>query len=153
MRVFERQNDCVITFHLNKSLMLDRPDPLPFLAQRGGYARLLERYDAVRAAYSSLYSMSVSCRAIEILGRALVAHTFVTTSLGVVFSPEFAINLYRNRSTGSFSDVTSGLTATGREKVRGGRSRLLMAFFTRKTGAKNSRINSGSCLYRAESKS
>ena len=25
----------------NKSLMLDRPDPLPRLAQRGGYARLL----------------------------------------------------------------------------------------------------------------
>ena len=26
----------------NKSLMLDRPDPLPRLAQRGDYARLLE---------------------------------------------------------------------------------------------------------------
>ena len=44
------------------------------------------RYDAVRAAYSSLDSRSVSCRATEMLGRALVAQTFVTASLGAVFS-------------------------------------------------------------------
>ena len=113
----------------------------------------LERYDAVRAACSSLDGRSVSCRAIEILGRALVAQTFVTASLGAVFSPELAIDLYRDRSPGSFCDVTSGLTATGREKVGGGRSRFLTAFFTRKTGAKNSRKNSGSYLHQAESKS
>ena len=113
-------------------------------------------YDAVRAAYSSLDSRSVSCHAIEMLGRALVAlvaQTFVTASLGAVFSPEFAIDLYRDRSPGSFCDVTSGLTTTGREKVGGGRNRFLTAFFTRKTGAKNSRKNSGSYLHRAESKS
>ena len=86
-------------------------------------------YDAVRTAYSSLDSRSVSCRAIEILGRALVTQTFVTASLGAVFSPEFAIELYRKCSPGSFSDVTSGLTTTGREKVGGGRSRFLTAFF------------------------
>ena len=37
MRVF----GCVITFNLKKSLMLDKPDPLPRLAQRGRYAKLL----------------------------------------------------------------------------------------------------------------
>ena len=78
---------------------------------------------------------------------------FVTASLGAVFSPKFAIDLYRDRSPGSFYDVTSGLTATGREKVGGGRSRFLTAFFTRKTGAKNSIKTSGSYLHWAESKS
>ena len=39
MRVFERQNDCVITFHLHKSLKLGRLDPLLF-ARGCGYARL-----------------------------------------------------------------------------------------------------------------
>ena len=111
----------------------------------------LERYDAVRTAYSSLDSRSVSCCAIEMLGRALVAQTFDTASLGAVFSPEFAIDLYRDRSPGSFSDVASGLTATGKEKVGGGRSRFLTAFFTRKTGAKNSIKHSGSYLHQAES--
>ena len=96
----------------------------------------LEWYDAVRAAYSSLDSRSVSCRAIEMLGRALVAQIFVTASLGAVFSLEFAIDLYRDRSPGSLCDVTSGLTATGKEKVRGGRCRFMTAFFTRKTDAK-----------------
>ena len=48
----------------------------------------LKRYDAVRAAYSSLDSRSVSCCAIEILGRALIAQTFVTASPGAVFSPQ-----------------------------------------------------------------
>ena len=62
-------------------------------------------------------------------------------------------DLYRDRSPGSFSDVTSGLTATGREKMGGGRSRFLTALFTRKIGAKNSRKNSGSYLHQAESKS
>ena len=33
MRVFERQNDCVITFHLHKSLILGRPDPLLFMRE------------------------------------------------------------------------------------------------------------------------
>ena len=59
----------------------------------------LERYDAVRAAYPSLDSRIVSCRAIEMFGRALVAQTFVTASLGVVFSPEFAIDLYSDGLT------------------------------------------------------
>ena len=113
----------------------------------------LEGYDAVRAAYSSLDSRSISCRAIEILRRALVAQTFVTASLGAVFSPEFAIDLYRDRSPGSFCDSTSGLTATGKEKVGGGRSRFLTAFFTRKTGAENSIKNSESYLHQVESKS
>ena len=113
----------------------------------------LEGYDAVCAVCSSLDGRSVSCRAIEMLGRALVAQTFVTASLGAVFSTEFAIDLYRDRSPRSFCDVTSDLTASGREKVGGGRSRFLMAFFTRKTGAKNSRKNSGSYLHWAESKS
>ena len=99
----------------------------------------LEGYDAVRAAYSSLEGRSVSCCAIEMLGHALVAQTFVTASLGAVFSPKFAIDLYRVRSTRSFCDVTSGLTTTGREKVGGGRSCFLTAFFTRKTGAKKFR--------------
>ena len=67
--------------------------------------------------------------------------------------PEFAIDLYRDRSTGYFSDVTSGFTATGREKVGGGRSRFLTSYFTRKTAAKNSRKKSGSYLHQAESKS
>ena len=107
----------------------------------------LERYDAMHAAYSSLDSRSISCHALEMLGRALVAQTFVTPSLGAVFSPEFAIVLYRDRSPGSFSDVTSGLTATGREKVGGGRSRFLMAFFTRKTGAKIlEKIQGATCI-------
>ena len=107
----------------------------------------LERYGAVREAYSSLDSRSVPCRAIEMLGRALVAQTFVTASLGAVFSPEFAIDLYRDRSPGSFCDVTSGLTATGREKVGGGRSRFLTAFFTRKTGAKTlEKIQGATCI-------
>ena len=30
----------ILLFHLNKSLMPDRPDPFPRLPQRGGYARL-----------------------------------------------------------------------------------------------------------------
>ena len=99
----------------------------------------LERYNAVRAAYSSLDSRNLSCRAIEMLGRALVAQTFVTASLGAVFS-------YRSRSPRSFSDVA----ATGKDKVGGGRNRFLMACFTKKTGANYSRKNSGSYL---ESKS
>ena len=33
MRVFERQNDCIITFHLHKSLILGRPDPLLFMRE------------------------------------------------------------------------------------------------------------------------
>ena len=81
----------------------------------------LEGYDAVRAAYSSLDGRSVSCRAIEMLGRALVAQTFVTDSLGAVFSLEFAIDLYRDRSPDPSVTSRQGLTtATGREKVGGG---------------------------------
>ena len=33
MRVFERKNDCVITFHFHKSLILGRPDPLLFMGE------------------------------------------------------------------------------------------------------------------------
>ena len=33
MRVYERQNDWVITFHLHKSLILGRPDPLLFMRE------------------------------------------------------------------------------------------------------------------------
>ena len=112
----------------------------------------LERYDAVRAAYSSLDSRSVSCRAIEMLGRALVAQTFVTASLGVVFSPEIAIDLYRDRSPDP--SVTSRQFDRNRKRESGRWSKpFLTAFFTRKRGAKNSRKNSGSYLHRAESKS
>ena len=65
-----------------------------------------------------------------------------------LFPLKFAIDLYRDRSPGSFCGVTSGLTATGREKVGGGRSRFLTAFFTRKTGAKNSTKNQGATCIR-----
>ena len=41
----------------NKSLMLDRPDPIPRLAQRGGYARL----SATTNSFLSLISSAFCC--------------------------------------------------------------------------------------------
>ena len=108
----------------------------------------LKRYDAVRAAYSSLDSRSVSCRAIEMLRRAFIAQTFVTASLGTVFSPNSPLTCIEIAQLDL--SVTSRQADRNRKRESG---RWPKPFFTRKTGAKNSRKNLGSYLHWAESKS